>query len=147
VVSFKPSPLLRQRVEAAMISRRDNDLPSQAVVASESDSALAESPRKPRGGYLAKSAEAFRSAIGEALRRNSAYKTHVLRFWETEFDNLRPMKRADGRRSVSVPKTWSCCATSQNLLHVQGLTIRGAIKALDGGAGGGCGHRRTGPTR
>jgi len=76
----------------------------------------------------AKSADAFRT-IGEAASE-LGLKTHVLRFWETKFDNLRPMKRADGRRFYR-PDDMEMLRKLQNLLHVQGLTIRGAIKALD----------------
>ena len=104
---------------------------SQAVVASESDSAL-ESAEDASADIYAKSAEAFRT-IGEAATE-LGLKTHVLRFWETKFDNLRPMKRADGRRYYR-PEDMELLRHLQNLLHVQGLTIRGAIKALDGEPG------------
>ena len=104
---------------------------SQAVVASESDSAL-ESAEAASADIYAKSAEAFRT-IGEAATE-LGLKTHVLRFWETKFDNLRPMKRADGRRYYR-PEDMELLRHLQNLLHVQGLTIRGAIKALDGEPG------------
>jgi len=80
----------------------------------------------------AKSADAFRT-IGEAASE-LGLKTHVLRFWETKFDNLRPMKRPDGRRFYR-PEDMEVLRKLQNLLHVQGLTIRGAIKALDGEPG------------
>ena len=76
----------------------------------------------------AKSADAFRT-IGEAASE-LGLKTHVLRFWETKFDNLRPLKRADGRRYYR-SEDMETLRRLQNLLHVQGLTIRGAIKALD----------------
>jgi DNA-binding transcriptional MerR regulator len=76
----------------------------------------------------AKSADAFRT-IGEAAGE-LGLKTHVLRFWETKFDNLRPMKRPDGRRYYR-PEDMEMLRKLQNLLHVQGLTIRGAIKVLD----------------
>lgn len=79
----------------------------------------------------AKSADAFRT-IGEAASE-LGLKTHVLRFWETKFDNLRPMKRPDGRRFYR-PEDMEMLRKLQNLLHVQGLTIRGAIKALDADA-------------
>ena len=93
---------------------------SQAVLSSESDS---------ESGYACdKSAEAFRT-IGEAAAE-LGLKTHVLRFWETKFDNLRPMKRPDGRRFYR-PDDMELLRRLQNLLHVQGLTIRGAVKALD----------------
>jgi DNA-binding transcriptional MerR regulator len=75
-----------------------------------------------------KSADAFRT-IGEAASE-LGLKTHVLRFWETKFDNLRPMKRPDGRRFYR-PEDMEMLRKLQNLLHVQGLTIRGAVKALD----------------
>ena len=75
-----------------------------------------------------KSADAFRT-IGEAAAE-LGLKTHVLRFWETKFDNLRPMKRPDGRRFYR-PDDMEMLRRLQNLLHVQGLTIRGAIKALE----------------
>lgn len=88
----------------------------------ESDCAEAESE-----AIFAKSAEAFRT-IGEAATE-LGLKTHVLRFWETKFDNLRPMKRPDGRRCYR-PEDMEILRHLQNLLHVQGLTIRGAIKVL-----------------
>ena len=79
-----------------------------------------------------KSADAFRT-IGEAAAE-LGLKTHVLRFWETKFDGLRPMNRPDGRRFYR-PDDMELLRRLQNLLHVQGLTIRGAVKALDGDAG------------
>ncbi len=101
---------------------------SQAALAPDSDSAFEvacdETPFK--------SADAFRT-IGEAAAE-LGLKTHVLRFWETKFDNLRPMKRPDGRRFYR-PDDMELLRRLQNLLHVQGLTIRGAIKALDGDVG------------
>jgi DNA-binding transcriptional MerR regulator len=81
---------------------------------------------------FAKSADAFRT-IGEAASE-LGLKTHVLRFWETKFDNLRPMKRSDGRRYYR-PDDMELLRKLQNLLHVQGLTIRGAVKALNGDDG------------
>ncbi len=97
---------------------------SQAALARESDS---------ESSYACdKSAEAFRT-IGEAAAE-LGLKTHVLRFWETKFDNLRPMKRPDGRRFYR-PDDMELLRRLQNLLHVQGLTIRGAVKALDGDIG------------
>lgn len=81
---------------------------------------------------FAKSAEAFRT-IGEAASE-LGLKTHVLRFWETKFDNLKPMKRSDGRRYYR-PDDMELLRRLQNLLHVQGLTIRGAVKALNGDDG------------
>jgi DNA-binding transcriptional MerR regulator len=93
----------------------------KAGQAMDSDSAL-------ESADVAKSADAFRT-IGEAASE-LGLKTHVLRFWETKFDNLRPMKRPDGRRYYR-PEDMEMLRKLQNLLHVQGLTIRGAIKVLE----------------
>ena len=93
----------------------------KAEQAMDSDSAL-------ESADAAKSADAFRT-IGEAANE-LGLKTHVLRFWETKFDNLRPMKRPDGRRYYR-PEDMEMLRKLQNLLHVQGLTIRGAVKALE----------------
>ncbi len=96
----------------------------KAETASDSDSA----PEPPCEFTEAKSADAFRT-IGEAACE-LGLKTHVLRFWETKFDNLRPLKRPDGRRYYRA-EDMEMLRKLQNLLHVQGLTIRGAIKALE----------------
>ena len=80
-----------------------------------------------------KSSDAFRT-IGEAASE-LGLKTHVLRFWETKFEDLKPMKRGDGRRYYR-PEDMDVLRTLQRLLHVQGLTIRGAVKVLKGEDGG-----------
>jgi len=109
---------------------------SPAEMEPDSDSAFesqqAESPEVESEEIFAKSGEAFRT-IGEAATE-LGLKTHVLRFWETKFDNLRPLKRGDGRRYYR-PEDMELLRQLQNLLHVQGLTIRGAIKALSDGPG------------
>lgn len=79
-----------------------------------------------------KAADAFRT-IGEAAAE-LGLKTHVLRFWETKFDALKPLKRPDGRRYYR-PEDMEMLRTLQNLLHVQGMTIRGAIRTLSGAEG------------
>ena len=99
---------------------------AQAGVAPDSDS-TPQCAEAESDAIFAKSTEAFRT-IGEAATE-LGLKTHVLRFWETKFDNLRPMKRPDGRRYYR-PEDMEMLRQLQNLLHVQGLTIRGAIKAL-----------------
>jgi DNA-binding transcriptional MerR regulator len=82
---------------------------------------------------LEKSPDALRT-IGEAAAE-LGLKTHVLRFWETKFDALKPMKRPDGRRYYR-PEDLEVLRRLQSLLHVQGLTIRGAIKAMKDGEAG-----------
>jgi DNA-binding transcriptional MerR regulator len=74
---------------------------------------------------VAKSPEAFRT-ISEASDELGVAQ-HVLRFWETKFSFVRPMKRAGGRRFYR-PQDISILATVRRLLHEEGYTIRGVQK-------------------
>jgi len=74
---------------------------------------------------LAKSAEAFRT-ISEAADELGVAQ-HVLRFWETKFSFIRPMKRAGGRRFYR-PSDIAVLATVRRLLHHDGYTIKGVQK-------------------
>ena len=75
-----------------------------------------------------KSVEAFRT-IGEAAKELDL-KTHVLRFWETKFSQISPMKRSDGRRFYR-PEDMLTIRAIQILLHERGMTIKGAQKYLE----------------
>ena len=74
-----------------------------------------------------KSPEAFRtiSEVAEAL----ATPAHVLRFWESRFPQIRPVKRAGGRRYYR-PADVALLSGIRHLLHDEGLTIRGVQKIL-----------------
>jgi DNA-binding transcriptional MerR regulator len=98
---------------------------ADAPALDDSDSAELEGARPE--AFREKSPDAFRT-IGEAAAE-LGLKTHVLRFWETKFPELKPMKRPDGRRFYR-PEDMAFLRTLQDLLHVKGLTIRGAIKVL-----------------
>jgi DNA-binding transcriptional MerR regulator len=74
---------------------------------------------------LAKGPEAFRS-ISEAAAELGAPQ-HVLRFWETKFSFIRPMKRAGGRRFYR-PYDIAVLAEVRRLLHEEGYTIKGVQK-------------------
>jgi len=71
---------------------------------------------------LAKSADAFRT-ISEAAEEVGAPQ-HVLRFWETKFSFVAPVKRAGGRRFYR-PQDIVVLKAIRRLLHDDGLTIRG----------------------
>ena len=71
---------------------------------------------------MAKSAQAFRT-ISEAASELGVAQ-HVLRFWETKFSFVRPMKRAGGRRFYR-PADIVVLATVRRLLHQEGYTIKG----------------------
>ncbi|MGF1553777.1 MAG: MerR family transcriptional regulator, partial [Paracoccaceae bacterium] len=75
----------------------------------------------------AKSPQAFRtiSEVAEALD----VPAHVLRCWETRFSQIRPVKRAGGRRLYR-PEHVALIAGIRALLHDDGLTIKGVQKML-----------------
>ena len=69
-----------------------------------------------------KSADAFRtiSEVAESL----SVPQHVLRFWETRFSQIKPMKRAGGRRYYR-PADVELLRGIHDLLYKKGYTIRG----------------------
>ena len=71
---------------------------------------------------MAKGPEAFRT-ISEAADELSVPQ-HVLRFWETKFAFIRPMKRAGGRRFYR-PSDIAVLRGVRHLLHDEGYTIKG----------------------
>ncbi len=74
-----------------------------------------------------KSPDAFRtiSEVAEVLDTPA----HVLRFWESRFPQIRPVKRAGGRRYYR-PADVALLTGIKHLLHDEGLTIRGVQKIL-----------------
>jgi DNA-binding transcriptional MerR regulator len=71
---------------------------------------------------LAKGPDAFRT-ISEAAEELGVPQ-HVLRFWETKFSFIRPMKRAGGRRFYR-PQDIEVLKGVRFLLHQEGYTIKG----------------------
>ena len=55
--------------------------------------------------------------------------SHVLRFWETKFTQLKPMKRSGGRRYYNRADL-ELLTSIRDLLYRDGFTIKGAQKAL-----------------
>jgi DNA-binding transcriptional MerR regulator len=76
---------------------------------------------------MKKSPSAFRtiSEVSEIL----GIPAHVLRFWESKFTQIKPVKRGGGRRYYR-PEDVSMIRAIQNLLYEQGMTIKGAQKIL-----------------
>jgi len=74
---------------------------------------------------MGKSKQAFRTIREVADWLGVA--THVLRFWESKFPQVRPVKRAGGRRYYR-PTDVAIVGGIKVLLHDQGLTIRGVQK-------------------
>jgi len=85
-------------------------------------------------GAGAKAASAFRT-ISE-VAAHLEVPQHVLRFWESKFQQVRPVKRGGGRRYYR-PEDETLLASIKDLLYNQGLTIRGVQKLLkETGRGG-----------
>ncbi len=87
-----------------------------------------EAPR-PR---LKKAPNAFRtiSEVADELH----IPQHVLRFWETRFPTVRPMKRGGGRRYYR-PDDIALLRRISDLLYIQGYTIKGVQRLLREGGG------------
>jgi DNA-binding transcriptional MerR regulator len=71
--------------------------------------------------------------VSEAL----GIKPHVLRYWEQQFGQLRPLKRSGGRRYYR-PQDVATLETINRLVNREGYTLKGAAAVLgqSGSAGG-----------
>jgi len=79
-----------------------------------------------------KTADAFRtiSEVADELH----VPQHVLRFWETKFPQVRPLKRGGGRRYYR-PEDVLLLRRVADLLYTQGYTIKGVQRLLREGGG------------
>ena len=76
---------------------------------------------------MSKSADAFRT-IGEVADWLGV-PAHVLRFWESKFAQVKPVKRAGGRRYYR-PGDMQLLGGIRKLLHEDGMTIKGVQKVI-----------------
>jgi DNA-binding transcriptional MerR regulator len=74
-----------------------------------------------------KSPEAFRTISEVAIELD--VPQHVLRFWESRFAQVRPVKRAGGRRYYR-PEDVDLLRGIRTLLYREGFTIKGAQKVM-----------------
>ncbi len=91
------------------------------------DAETADGPRR-----LRKAAGAFRtiSEVADELH----IPQHVLRFWETKFPQVKPLKRGGGRRYYR-PDDIALLRRISDLLYIQGYTIKGVQRLLREGGG------------
>ena len=87
-----------------------------------SESNLDQAPRT-----TGKSAAAFRTISEVSAELN--VPQHVLRFWETKFSQLRPLKRGGGRRYYR-PEDVELLRRIHRLLYAEGYTIKGVQRLL-----------------
>ena len=85
--------------------------------------------RQRAGGRAGKSAAGFRTIRVVAGELEVAQ--HVLRFWESKFPQVRPLKRGGGRRYYR-PEDVDMLRQIRSLLYEEGYTIKGAQKLLKG---------------
>ena len=85
---------------------------------------MAREPVSRRGG---KSASAYRT-ISEVSDEIDV-PAHVLRFWESKFPSIKPLKRGGGRRYYR-PEDVEALRRIRALLYEDGFTIRGVQKLL-----------------
>jgi DNA-binding transcriptional MerR regulator len=83
--------------------------------------------RQRAAGRAGKSAAAFRTISEVAGELDVAQ--HVLRFWESKFPQVRPLKRGGGRRYYR-PEDVDLLRQIRSLLYEEGYTIKGAQKLL-----------------
>lgn len=87
--------------------------------------------KRPAARRVEKAAGAFRtiSEVADDLE----VPQHVLRFWETKFPQIKPMKRGGGRRYYR-PEDVDLLRAIRGLLYDQGYTIKGVQKLIREGA-------------
>jgi len=103
----------------SQITDRDGVSEEYSVRAPQLDESLA----RPSG----KSVGAFRT-ISE-VSADLDVPQHVLRFWETKFSQLRPLKRGGGRRYYR-PEDVALLRRIHTLLYREGYTIKGVQRVL-----------------
>ena len=120
VMVFKPSNVLKQKINGGswrleFLGGRRRQLEGGVRVAASSGQAVTKSP------------DAFRtiSEVAEDLD----LPQHVLRFWETRFTQIKPLKRGGGRRYYR-PDDIDLLRGIRYLLYGEGYTIRGVQRIL-----------------
>ena len=98
---------------------------------SELGSSLPDDP-EPARARAKKAPNAFRtiSEVADELH----IPQHVLRFWETKFPQIKPLKRGGGRRYYR-PDDILLLRRISDLLYTQGYTIKGVQRLLREGGG------------
>ena len=106
--------------------------PGDAPAAAAADGAAARPPVEDAPSRPRKAPSAFRtiSEVAEDLH----IPQHVLRFWESKFPQLKPLKRGGGRRYYR-PDDILLLRRVSDLLYIQGYTIKGVQRLLRDGGG------------
>lgn len=104
-----------------------------AGVPDRKEKAVADGQARDGAGRRSQKSDAAFRTISEVATELDVPQ-HVLRFWETKFSQIRPMKRGGGRRYYR-PEDVILLTTLRDLLYREGYTIKGVQKLLrDNGA-------------
>lgn len=106
-----------------LMARRPQDVVSETTIQTKTPSVKVTTSNKKSE----KSSGAFRT-IGEVAEELDVQQ-HVLRFWETKFSYIRPLKRGGGRRYYR-PEDVELLRSIYKLLYTEGYTIKGVQKLL-----------------
>lgn len=88
-------------------------------LSSQSSVQMPKKVKKAKGAFL---------TISEVANKLDVQQ-HVLRFWETKFSQVRPLKRGGGRRYYR-PEDVALLERIHHLLYTEGYTIKGVQKLL-----------------
>lgn len=109
------------------------DLFQDGDVKATTDANLYESKSARQAGAAQKSARPRKSATAfrtiSEVADDLGVQQHVLRFWETKFSQVKPLKRGGGRRYYR-PEDMDLLQAIHCLLYVEGYTIKGVQKLL-----------------
>ena len=133
VLVFRPSHVLKARVNGASPSAPDVARTGMHDDRRMSDASRSGSGDRPPAGRVPRKAPtAFRtiSEVADELH----IPQHVLRFWETKFIQVKPLKRGGGRRYYR-PDDIALLRRISDLLYIQGYTIKGVQRLLREGGG------------
>jgi len=101
--------------------------PDQSIQNIPNRRPMKDAAKKAAKAAPAKSASAFRT-ISE-VADDLGVQQHVLRFWESKFNQIKPLKRGGGRRYYR-PEDVELLKNIYHLLYQEGYTIKGVQKLL-----------------
>lgn len=108
-------------------TKKNNANPVELETSASYNKSTAYAGTAQRSARRKKAATAFRT-ISE-VANELGVKQHVLRFWETKFSQLKPLKRGGGRRYYR-PEDIDLLKAIHRLLYIEGYTIKGVQKLL-----------------
>lgn len=116
-------PAAKRETKVKPSESKTSDAKAKAAPKTVSEAKPAARPRGP----VVKASEAYRT-ISE-VAGDLDVPQHVLRFWESKFSQIRPLKRGGGRRYYR-PDDVKLIRAIRSLLHHQGYTIKGVQRLL-----------------